>query len=89
MARWMLVDWNAGDDCFVIPGPASGAAIHSRFHTLFPDDALVEMVQASGRKATIPFRALPGITLEMGDTAALPGAPVAAGPLLYVMERLL
>ena len=89
MAEWVLQDWGAGDDCFVIPGPASGATIYSRFQTFFPDDALVELIDASGIKTTAAFRDLPRLSLELGGTAVLPGIPVAAGPLLYVMERLL
>lgn len=91
MADWMLRNWDDDDDdCFIIPGPVSGSIVFERFRAQFPDDASVTVVrsQNSGRE-TVAYAELTSVTLDDGDELILPGIPVAGGPLLYVMERLL
>lgn len=89
MAHWVLKDWDDADDRFIIPGPIAGSLVHQRFQGQFPDDASVQVTRVSGVEETLVFQALPGIDLASGDALTLPGSPVAGGPLLYVMERLL
>lgn len=89
MADWLLKQWNEGADRFIVPGPALGSDVFNRFQSQFPDDAEAVLMRSRGGRETVMFRDLPNVTLEDGDELALPGVPVAAGPLLYVMERLL
>ncbi len=89
MVHWVLKDWYDEENRFIIPGPVSGSDVHKHFQGQFPDDAVVEITEASGELNQVSFHQLPGIELASGDTLALPGIPVAAGPLLYVMDRLL
>lgn len=89
MAQWVLQDWDDTEDHFVIPGPVAGTIVSRRFGTQFPEDAAVTINRASGDRETLRFGELPTVTLEAGDSLILPGIPVAGGPLLYVMSRLL
>lgn len=89
MADWVLQQWDAGNDRFLIPGPVSGIVISQWFRSQFPDDAAVIVERAVGVQETVPFGGVSALQLAEGDTLVLPGIPVAAGPLLYVMDRLL
>ncbi len=89
MGRWTWSEDGGDKELFVIPGPMTGHAILMRFGGLFPDDAMVEIQRASGTRERASFGALGDLQLDAGDSLTLPGIPVAGGPLVYVMERLL
>lgn len=89
MADWVITSWDTVEDRFIIPGPAEGAQVYNRFHACFPDDADTLIIRASATQETLSFKQLPQVTLRVNDSLVLPGIPVAAGPLLYVMSRLL
>jgi len=88
MARWRWENWD-DKDIFVIPGPILGEVIAERLGSVFPDDATVMIERISGTSETIEFRMVPSVVLCEGDILTLPGIPLAGGPLMYVMDRLL
>ncbi|MCL5116214.1 MAG: nucleotide pyrophosphohydrolase [Firmicutes bacterium] len=89
MAQWVWQDGDRENDEFVIPGPISGKAVWDRFGPLFPEDAPTRLMRANGTEETISWRQVPSLTVETDERLLLPGIPVAGGPLLYVMARLL
>jgi uncharacterized protein YabN with tetrapyrrole methylase and pyrophosphatase domain len=56
---------------------------------LFPGDATAIWRRADGAAESVRWEDVPQMALGPSDALDLPGVPVAAGPLLYVMERLL
>jgi NTP pyrophosphatase (non-canonical NTP hydrolase) len=89
MAHWVLKDWDGHDTLFSIPGPIAGRVVKDRLGGKFPNDAAMVVIRADGERETVRFGQLSEVTLAGGDALVLPGSPVAAGPLLYVMDRLL
>lgn len=90
MADWVLQGEALDDpDRFIIRGPVQGCQVWARWGHEFPDDALCEVERADGRVETRRWRELPTLTLNAGESLVMPGIPVAGGPLLYVMARLL
>ncbi|MCY0879639.1 MAG: nucleotide pyrophosphohydrolase [Firmicutes bacterium] len=93
MAEWTLTRRDDGNndygDRFWVAGPFEGTEVAQRFGRLFPPDAPIRVERAGGGEEAYTVEDLPHIRLAQGDRLALPGIPVAAGPLLYVMERLL
>lgn len=88
MGRWTWSD-DGDQEVFVIPGPMTGQALLAHFGGLFPEDAEVGIERASGSRENASFGALGDLHLDAGDSLTLPGIPVAGGPLVYVMGRLL
>lgn len=89
MARWTLTSWDDEADVFVIMGPFQGSKLQHWLRALFPDDASLDVTTVMGVHQTIALKQLDSIDLEEGDSVTLPGIPVAGGPLMYIMERLL
>lgn len=90
MADWLMKNWDHHEqDRFIIPGPALGSRIFDHYGPQFPGDASVIIMRGQGARQTIRFGEIAHLVLEDGDELVLPGAPVAGGPLMYVIERLL
>ncbi|MCY0899130.1 MAG: nucleotide pyrophosphohydrolase [Firmicutes bacterium] len=89
MAEWTLTKIDGPSDRFCLAGPLRLEAVSQRFAHLFPGDAHVVVRRASGAEELYTINDLRDLELASGDVLVLPGVPVAAGPLLYVMERLL
>lgn len=74
---------------FVIKGPRQGKAILDQFGDRFPLDARASVRHADGTERMVSWADVEGLELQPGESLTLPGNPEAAGPLLYVIERLL
>ncbi len=72
---------------FWVEGPLEPATLNR--HTWFPPDALVERRRGRDVEALRWDEFVSGPPLRPGDSARLPANPTGAGPLLYVMRRLL
>lgn len=83
--------WDDGRDGFWIDGARDGPAVRRAVEAAggwFPPDATVEIWWA-GAVERCRWDALDTRTLPDGARVRLPGNPTGAGPILYVMERLL
>jgi NTP pyrophosphatase (non-canonical NTP hydrolase) len=83
--------WDATRDGFWIDGMADGSAIRRVVEAVggwFPPDATVE-IWRDGKVERCRWDALETRPLAAGARVKLPGNPTGAGPILYVMERLL
>lgn len=89
MARWVRQDGDHDVDEFVIMGPIRGASVRRLYGSLFPEDSSVTIERVQGTIEHIAWGELDSISLESGDALVLPSIPLAAGPLLYVVNRLL
>jgi len=89
MGRWIWQEDDNVADGFIIPGPFTGQRIRERWGSLFPDDAQALWHRTDGQMTPISWGSVGEMTLAAGEALELPGIPVAAGPLLYVMSRLL
>ncbi len=90
MADWLMKNWDHHEqDRFIIPGPAVGSIIVDRYGSQFPDDASVTIVRSQGERQIVRFGAVADLMLKDGDELVLPGVPMACGPLMYVIDRLL
>lgn len=89
MARYQLTLWDDDEDVFEWPGPLSGDMLWERLGRHFPDDATAIILHADGRREETPWRHLRQRGVASEERLELPGNPTGAGPLLYVMSRLL
>lgn len=69
-------------------GPLDPEALRQAFGRLFPEDSPTELDRGQGWQA-VAWRQVLEEGLGEGERVKLPGVPVAAGPLLTVMGRLL
>lgn len=89
MSEWV---WRRDSDPrprFVVQGPMAGYEVAREFGRLFPEDAAAMVRERGGGVRSIRWAEVPRLDLKAGDSLELPGIPVAGGPLLYVMDRLL
>lgn len=83
----MLRDFE-GEDAFEVAGPCSAEALQALFGPLFPADSMVAVDGGDGW-SPVAWQSVLASGLSAGERVRLPGIPVAAGPLLTVMARLL
>jgi NTP pyrophosphatase (non-canonical NTP hydrolase) len=70
-------------------GPLSGQKIAAVFGHCFPGDSHAIVYSHNGVSYTIPWREVASLELGPADRLKLPGNPTSAGPLEYLMQRLL
>lgn len=78
-----------GESRFVIPGPVDGRQVMAEFGSRFPSDSAAYIRRQGGTSSLVQWADVAQLTLDDGDELILPGIPVAAGPLMHVLERLL
>ncbi len=90
MADWVWhPDEHNHEDRFVVVGPLDGERLWDRFGPLFPADAKAQLCVPGADPVNISWHEIAHRHLNAGEQLVLPGIPVAGGPLLYVMGRLL
>lgn len=85
---WNLEALDGGADRFFVSGPVAADALRKRFGDRFADDQPA-VIHSSGGTSTHLWANICERGIMAGERLELPGIPMAAGPLLKVMERLL
>ncbi len=90
MGEWV---WRPGDGSedtrFCVAGPALGTDLAKTWGRVFPVDAVATVEGPGDARRTVAWGDLDGLDLGPDERLVFPGAPVAGGPLLYVVQRLL